>query len=434
MDRRELLKASLLGAAGVSAMDTHAAAASGPVAAAPDGCISVRDCGALGDGLADDTAALQRAIDQVRERAAALGNTAFLPCVLLPSGRYRLTDTLRTAPWIKLRSAGSVLLDFTGLPPDRDGIVCRNDVSFGTDVLRYPSNRSPFLDGTGGTISILGPGVGRAGGTAIVVGDADPHGVGVVRDAGGRNVVVTGWRCALGIDPVHAYLNAWLSCRFEANRDAAIHVRARAGKAVDSGERMTFHDCTFAGSQRALLIDTDSQDFVFDACSFDFNGDVIAYGPDARYGTVALHHCHVEGFDGLLVDATKAGERLRVALDHSIVLPRGWKRRDRANAPRLLVGGRCRFSAIAVEFRFEAAAASPRDALIGDDVQVDALVGLSFTGHAALPSNRPEPRADAFENGLQVRNAVREGRSADVARTAPPGDVLIARAARWRNG
>lgn len=49
-----------------------------------------RDFGAIGDGGADDTAALQRALDDIREHRRA--------CVLyLPAGTYRITQTLNTA-------------------------------------------------------------------------------------------------------------------------------------------------------------------------------------------------------------------------------------------------------------------------------------------------------------------------------------------------
>jgi hypothetical protein len=289
---------------------------------------------------------------------------------------------------------GSVVLDFTQLPLDRDGIVCRNETSVSGGILRFPGNRSPFLDGTGGTISILGPGWDRSNGWGVVVGNENPDEPDAVRDAGGCHVVVTGWRGALRIDPVHTYLNAWRSCRFEQNRDAAIRVSARPSGSVDSGERMSFYDCTFAGSQRAVSIDAAGQDFVFDACSFDFNGDAIHFGPQACYGTVALSHCHIEGIDGQLVDASEAGERLRVALNHSIVLARPWKRKALANAPRRLVSGRVRFSAIGVEFRFEQSAEG-LDTLIGDEVHIESLSALSFPGKDALPASLVCLNADA---------------------------------------
>lgn len=50
---------------------------------------SVRDFGAIGDGAADDTAALQRAIDECE-------------CVYLPQGSYRVTDTVRLRSNTKL--------------------------------------------------------------------------------------------------------------------------------------------------------------------------------------------------------------------------------------------------------------------------------------------------------------------------------------------
>src|SRR5439155_11048530 len=48
-----------------------------------------RDYGAIGDGKADDTVALQKGLDELVKHQKA--------CVLfIPSGKYRLTSTLRT--------------------------------------------------------------------------------------------------------------------------------------------------------------------------------------------------------------------------------------------------------------------------------------------------------------------------------------------------
>ena len=57
-------------------------------------------CGTRGDGIADDTAALQKAIDAVQE-ASGEG------VVLLPEGRYRVTATLYVWPGIRLIGYGA---------------------------------------------------------------------------------------------------------------------------------------------------------------------------------------------------------------------------------------------------------------------------------------------------------------------------------------
>jgi hypothetical protein len=58
---------------------------------------SVKDLGAKGDGSADDTAAIQRAIDQCPAGSA----------VLLPAGTYRLTAMLKINTSIVLRGEGA---------------------------------------------------------------------------------------------------------------------------------------------------------------------------------------------------------------------------------------------------------------------------------------------------------------------------------------
>lgn len=382
MKRRSMLASSIGAFAGVSVLGCQRSAAD-PVVSRRDGpnFFWVHEFGKTGD---DDATTLQRAIDFVRDIATRTNDTSHLPALFVRAGRYVLPRTIETAPWVKLCSVGSVLFDFSCLGADLDGFICRNETSLPATLLRYPGDRSPFLDGTGGTISILGPGKDRSGGWGVVMGNRATNFPGAVRDAGGRNVVISGWRGALRLDPVNMYLSSWFSSRFEQNREEGVYVSpSSALRSVNSGERLTFVDCTFAGSNCALHVDSDSMDFVFDSCSFDFNGDVINLDRGASFGTVSLHHCHVEGIDNLLVNAVHAGEHLRVVIENSIVLPRYWKKPLR-NAPRLLVAGNTRFAASAVEWRLEAPSISSIVPLIGDDVHVEHLSGQSFQRVAAL--------------------------------------------------
>jgi len=97
-----------LGAGSLAAL--AAAGASRPVGAeegrvspplAADGWFDARETGALGDGVADDTAAIQAAIGKAREGR--------LPGVRLPSGTYLLSDALRLPSDLVLRGDGAGL-------------------------------------------------------------------------------------------------------------------------------------------------------------------------------------------------------------------------------------------------------------------------------------------------------------------------------------
>ena len=101
----------------------HAYAAGGDVGAvAPDGRISVRALGAVGDGVHDDTVALQKALDKVdefrRKDARAWGEGPVgcaAPEIALPAGTYRVTRPLVAVRTFTLRGEKGAVIDAAGV-------------------------------------------------------------------------------------------------------------------------------------------------------------------------------------------------------------------------------------------------------------------------------------------------------------------------------
>lgn len=106
------------------AIPSSCVAADPPVIRFPDdpSVLDVRrDFGAAGDGVADDTAALQAALEASSDRSPDAGGTKI---VFLPNGVYRVSETLvvkaRVGPWVYGES--------------RDGVVIRLDDHVSTNV------------------------------------------------------------------------------------------------------------------------------------------------------------------------------------------------------------------------------------------------------------------------------------------------------------
>ena len=96
--------------------------------------VSVKDFGAVGDGVADDTAAIQAAINAHRGK------------ILLPTGTYKISSTvILKSETILVGEGAGAYFQGTGYP--RLSVLQPTATFSGTDVLRT----DPADDGPGGT-------------------------------------------------------------------------------------------------------------------------------------------------------------------------------------------------------------------------------------------------------------------------------------------
>ncbi|MCC6579676.1 MAG: hypothetical protein IT440_04485 [Phycisphaeraceae bacterium] len=104
------------------------------------GVLNVKDFGAKGDGVADDTAAIQAAIDAALKdpsHSSAMFSIVYYgvsPEIRFPSGTYRITQSLRLTEYTRLRGEGNAALktdkpDLDILVPAKDAATWRNQIS-----------------------------------------------------------------------------------------------------------------------------------------------------------------------------------------------------------------------------------------------------------------------------------------------------------------
>ena len=118
--------------------------------------VSVKDFGAVGDGVTDDTAAIQAAIDYV----ATIGPSTVGGIVYVPEGEYRITSTIISAPTggqVGIRGAGQFATTFK---PDGDftAIWLRSAyVSSGDFSVEWPATAAGSIPATRVGVEFAGP-------------------------------------------------------------------------------------------------------------------------------------------------------------------------------------------------------------------------------------------------------------------------------------
>jgi hypothetical protein len=197
--------------------------------------------GAAGDGVTDDTAAIQAALDD-----GAAGAT-----VLFPSGRYRITEPLAVAKQQRLLGVHQTRYDPTEDPTSPCAIVCDPAAWSGGEAITVPPTAfGAHLD----NIALIGPGVSFAGTVHGV--DTGPH--------------------AARIGEISLHLSG---CTVSGFSGAAVHGHLWVLRITD--------DCNLSANGWGVLVDGDNAilDARIDGCDMAYN----------RYGGITIDSTRQSG-------------------------------------------------------------------------------------------------------------------------------------------
>lgn len=291
-----------------------------------NGTIKAAWAGMVESITVSQSAALQKAIQAVVDIAVSTGRPYGLPCVEIDAGRYRLDSEIVTHPWVKIKSNGSVLLDFSyTADTTTNGFVIQNEYVWTYPYIGLESHMSPCLNGTDGLIEIRGPGHdGVSTGKGLLVGNS-VEGYSPCRDVNVKNVNVTGWGTGLRFTLCDVYLSCVENSSI-CNND--INVAFPAGIINNSGERHSFVNCTFAGSPYCFSHAGGRYEIYCANCSFDFNGDIVRLWPTASWAQYKFVGCYFEAWDGYLVNGSTTDIQCHTEFSDCTFFPTWWRVHD----------------------------------------------------------------------------------------------------------
>lgn len=269
------------------------------------GKINVDQFGAKGDGITDDTEAIQNAINALSANfnyAKAFNNNV----IEITSASYIITSTITMPVYIKLKPVGAVLF----LSKVNDG-ACLRVTSGNTQILTYNSLISYYdqsyiqggvVDGSCGTLILQKLNTSttqyydvnnETDSIGLEIGDTtyNANNIRVSRFVM-KNISIHQFTVGLKINANNTYITKFENCYIQRNRYNFVFGNENID-ANNSGENLTFERCVFGLGYTAFKLHN-SCDLHLYGCSCDFHGcliDIESY----EGSRISFHGGHIEG-------------------------------------------------------------------------------------------------------------------------------------------
>lgn len=210
-----------------------------------DDMASVKDFGAKGDGVTDDTTAINRALYELFSRAS---NSEIRRSLFFPAGTYIVSNIIKIPTYAKLYGEGhsSSIIKAT---------------TAGGDAVAMTSDSLQQIDGSIG-----------AGGAALP-GNVDIDGITFWSNAGGMDGFVVN----------QAQTVTFSNCGFQGNATTVPTSTGRTAVKIESSTtRKTSHvhfvGCNFSLASNHVVADHDMNSITFSGCSFEFGFKALKIG------------------------------------------------------------------------------------------------------------------------------------------------------------
>lgn len=243
--------------------------------------VNIKQFGAYGDGIHDDTDAIQKAIDYVTNNI----NTIYLNISTIEflTGKYIVSKTISVPIIVKIKIIGKVLI-LSNIPTgaciwinsDNIPMITDNDLIayyHGANVLSgvINSNDGSLVIERNSTIKYHDLNIENSNSIGLLLGDLNINDCLRISRFKLANIAIHGFSIGLKINANNVYLIEFDNFYISHNRNNILYDLID-GRMNNSGENITFNRCIISNSYTAFKIMAGGGNFNFNSCSFDFLG------------------------------------------------------------------------------------------------------------------------------------------------------------------
>ena len=264
--------------------------------------INVKQFGAYGDGVHDDTNAFKNAIAYLKSRFSFDNLFKNLLTLNIPNGKYLISETIEIPVIIKLNlladvyimsnvenaptiwfNSGEIIETNTGANSIRQQVFEIAELIGGNGILVLERNTPPDYEQD--VNDLLKTSIG------IEIGDREYNSTYInCSRATYKNISINGFACGIKLNVINTYMITFENIMLERNR-VDFQYGDSVTNQVNSGENIIFNKVIFAQSYNSFVYYKPAQ-FTFNNCSFDFNGNVILCNSASH---LIFNSCHFEG-------------------------------------------------------------------------------------------------------------------------------------------